>query len=93
MNKSATCCRPRAASPAAKIGLADLREVQRRRERPARIIQALQSFAQKRIVAAVLRKQEDFRIPAYVRLFTRIPLIRDLSARLVAFGVRRVHVK
>ncbi len=74
------------------IALADLQEVQRQRERPTRIIQALQSFAQKRIVAAVLRSQEDFRIPAYVRLFTRIPLVRDLPARLVAFGVRRVHV-
>lgn len=78
---------------AGHIALADLREVQRRRERPTRIIQALQSFAQKRIVAAVLRSQEDFRIPAYVRLFTRIPLVRDLPARLVAFGVRRVHVE
>jgi 2-polyprenyl-6-methoxyphenol hydroxylase-like FAD-dependent oxidoreductase len=78
---------------AGHIALADLREVQRRREWPTRIIQALQSFAQKRIVAAVLRSQEDFRIPAYVRLFTHIPLLRDLPARLVAFGVRRVHVK
>lgn len=78
---------------AGHIELADLGEVQRQRERPTRIIQALQSFAQKRIVAAVLRSQEDFRIPAYVRLFTRIPLVRDLPARLVAFGVRRVHVQ
>jgi 2-polyprenyl-6-methoxyphenol hydroxylase-like FAD-dependent oxidoreductase len=78
---------------AGHIALADLREVQRRRKRPTRIIQALQSFAQTRIIAAVLRTQEGFRIPAYVRLFTRIPLVRDLPARLVAFGVRRVHVK
>jgi 2-polyprenyl-6-methoxyphenol hydroxylase-like FAD-dependent oxidoreductase len=75
------------------VPLADLKEVQRQRERPTRIIQAAQSFAQKRIVAAVLESQETLRVPWYARLFTHIPWLRDLPARLVAFGVRRVQVK
>lgn len=78
---------------AGHIELADLQEVQRQRAWPTRIIQALQSFAQKRIIAAVLRSQEPISVPWYVRLFTRIPLLRDLPPRLVAFGVRRVHVR
>jgi 2-polyprenyl-6-methoxyphenol hydroxylase-like FAD-dependent oxidoreductase len=78
---------------AAQVDLAALQEVQRRRERPTRAIQALQSFAQKRILAAVLRSQGDFRIPWYVRFMASIPVLRDIPARLVAFGVRRVHVE
>jgi 2-polyprenyl-6-methoxyphenol hydroxylase-like FAD-dependent oxidoreductase len=74
------------------VKLDDLREVQRQREWPTRIIQALQSLAQKRVIAAVLQSPDRIRIPGYVRLITRIPFLRDLPARLVAFGVRRVHV-
>jgi len=77
---------------AGSVALTDLKEVQRQRERPTRIIQALQSFAQKRVVATALKSQE-LRVPWFVRLFTRIPVVRDLPARAVAFGVRRVHVK
>src|SRR5262249_36648587 len=43
---------------AGRIQLSDLAEVQRQRERPTRIIQALQAFAQKRVVAAALQRQE-----------------------------------
>jgi 2-polyprenyl-6-methoxyphenol hydroxylase-like FAD-dependent oxidoreductase len=75
------------------VPLADLKEVQRQRERPTRIIQGLQSLAQKRIVAAVLESQEALHVPWYARLFTHIPWLRDLPARVVAFGVTRVQVK
>ena len=75
-----------------RVTLADLHEVQRQREPPTRIIQAMQSFAQKRLIAAVLQSEGALRIPWYARLFTRVPWLRDLPARVVAFGVRRVHV-
>jgi len=78
---------------AGNAALADLKEVQRQRERPTRIIQALQSFAQKRVVATALKSQEQLRVPWLVRLFTRIPIVRDLPTRVMAFGVRRVHVQ
>jgi len=76
-----------------RVQLSDLAEVQRQREWPTRIIQAIQSFLQKRVIANVLRSQETIRVPRYVRLLFRIPLVRDLPARLIAFGVRRVHVQ
>jgi 2-polyprenyl-6-methoxyphenol hydroxylase-like FAD-dependent oxidoreductase len=78
---------------AGRVKLADLEQVQRQRERPTRLIQALQSFAQKRVVFAALQRQQRIRIPWYVRLFTQTPVFRDLPARVVAFGIRRVHVR
>jgi 2-polyprenyl-6-methoxyphenol hydroxylase-like FAD-dependent oxidoreductase len=78
---------------AGQVSLAHLRDVQRQRERPTRIIQSLQALAQKRVVAAALQSQRTLSVPWYVRLFTRIPVLRDLPARVIAFGVRRVHVR
>jgi 2-polyprenyl-6-methoxyphenol hydroxylase-like FAD-dependent oxidoreductase len=78
---------------AGQVQWSDLAEVQRQREWPTRFIQAVQSFAQKRIVASVLRTQAAFRIPWFVRLFARVPILRDLPARLIAFGIWRVHVR
>ena len=78
---------------AGRVQPSDLAEVQRRREWPTRTIQAIQSFLQKRVIANVLRSQETIRVPRYIRLLFRIPLLRDLPARLIAFGVRRVHVQ
>ncbi len=78
---------------AGQVQLSDLAEVQRQREWPTRFIQAVQSFAQKRVVASVLRTQAAFRIPWFVRLFARVPILRDLPARLLAFGIWRVHVR
>ena len=78
---------------AGRVQLSDLAEVQRQREWPTRIIQAIQSFLQKRVIANVLRSQETLRVPLYIRLLFRIPLLRDLPARLIAFGIKRVHVR
>jgi len=70
----------------------DLAEVQRQRELPTRAIQKLQSFMQQRLVASVLRSQEAINVPWQLKLFARIPILRDLPARLIAFGIRRVHL-
>jgi 2-polyprenyl-6-methoxyphenol hydroxylase-like FAD-dependent oxidoreductase len=69
-----------------------LAEVQRRREWPTRVIQAVQSFIQKTVIANVLESQETIRIPRFVRLLSRMPFVRDVPARLIGFGVRRVRV-
>jgi 2-polyprenyl-6-methoxyphenol hydroxylase-like FAD-dependent oxidoreductase len=75
-----------------RVRLEDLAEVQRQREWPTRVIQALQSTMQKRMIASVLQTQRTLKIPWWVRLFFRIPFLRDLPARLLAFGVRRVRL-
>ena len=75
------------------VDMRTLAEVQRQREWPTRFIQTVQSFLQKRIVARVLRSPGPIRIPKYVRLFFRIPFLRDLGPRMMALGIKRVHVR
>jgi len=75
------------------LKLEDLREVQRRREWPTRLIQALQTRIQKRVIAAALDPRRTFRVPAALRLLLGLPLLRNLPARVVGLGFKRVHVK
>ena len=70
-----------------------LREVQRRREWPTRLIQALQTRIQKRVIAAALDPRRGFRVPLALRLLLRVPLLRDLPARFIGLGFKRVRVE
>jgi 2-polyprenyl-6-methoxyphenol hydroxylase-like FAD-dependent oxidoreductase len=76
-----------------RVEVSDLAKVQSDRELPTRIIQAVQSAVQKRIIANVLSSPNGVKIPLLVRLAVRIPVIRDIPARLIAFGVHRAHVE
>lgn len=76
-----------------KVVTRELHEVQRQRERPTRIIQRLQSLVQRRVIAGALSTNQGFQLPFLVRLLLRIPFLRDLPARIIAFGVKRVHVE
>ncbi len=75
-----------------QVSLEDLAAVQQRRERPTRIIQAFQRFMQRQIVNNALQDAQPFDLPFGFRLLTSIPWLRDMPARMVAFGPRRVHV-
>jgi 2-polyprenyl-6-methoxyphenol hydroxylase-like FAD-dependent oxidoreductase len=77
---------------AGRVTEADLAEVQRQREWPTRAIQVMQSFMQKRLVANALLAQQAVNVPWQLRLFSRIPILRDLPARMIAFGARRVRL-
>lgn len=74
------------------VTAADLREVQRQREFPTKVLQWIQAQGQKRIVGAALRSDRPLQIPWYVRLLLRTPIIRDLPARVIAHGIRRVRI-
>ncbi|HWX94060.1 MAG TPA: FAD-dependent oxidoreductase [Terriglobales bacterium] len=76
-----------------RVRLEDLAEVQRQREWPTRIIQAIQSTLQTRMIASALRVQGTLRIPWFMRASFRIPVLRDIPARLLAFGVTRVRLQ
>ncbi len=71
-----------------KLQPRDLAKVQRRRELPIRFIQAFQSFIQEQIFVRALNTQQRFQPPA----FLRVPILRDLPARLIAFGLWSPHV-
>ncbi|MFN2433401.1 MAG: FAD-dependent oxidoreductase [Gemmatimonadota bacterium] len=71
-----------------RLELRHLANVQRRRERPTRAIQALQSLVQRRVVAPALQPAAPIRLPRLARLLTRMPLVRDLPGWLVGLGPR-----
>src|SRR5215210_5595522 len=69
-----------------------LRSVQRRREAPTRLVQAAQDFAQRWVVVGVLSSEEAYRLPLLLRLLLRVPVLRDLPARLIAYGAWSVRM-
>jgi 2-polyprenyl-6-methoxyphenol hydroxylase-like FAD-dependent oxidoreductase len=75
------------------VTLRDLRTVQRRRERAARLTQGLQLFIQSRIIGRVLA---DGRAPLLGRvpwLLRALPFLPRVPARLVGLGFRPEHVR
>jgi 2-polyprenyl-6-methoxyphenol hydroxylase-like FAD-dependent oxidoreductase len=76
-----------------RLALDDLRAVQRRRELPTRVIQRVQLAVQRRVIAPVLAAQGPIRAPAFLRLLSRLPLLRRLPARIVGLGIRPEHVR
>lgn len=75
-----------------RLADADLAAVQRRREFPTRVTQAMQVAVQKNIISRVLAGRATIRPPLPVRLLDRFPILRRIPARLVGLGVRPEHV-
>jgi len=69
-----------------------LAEVQRQREFPTRVIQGMQKLMQERLLARALQSQERAGVPWQLKLFVKIPFLRDLPCNLIAFGIRRVRL-
>jgi 2-polyprenyl-6-methoxyphenol hydroxylase-like FAD-dependent oxidoreductase len=78
---------------AGRVTLDDLKSIQRKREWPTRIIQFVQTQIQKRVVAGALRSTQLIRIPWVVRALFRVPYLRDLPSRLIAYGPVRVRLE
>jgi len=80
---------------AGRVTTADLARVQRRRELPTRIIQAIISGVQDRVINRALDPSTAFQLPLLFRLplVRNLPLVRELPVRLIGFGIRREHVK
>lgn len=77
---------------AGRVELSSLEEVQRQREWPTRVVQAMQDYFQKSLIANVLTSRQPASPPWQLRVLTAIPLLRNLPAYLVAFGARRVRL-
>ncbi len=71
---------------------AALAEVQRRRERPTRIIQRMQGVVQHQIVRRALAGVE-FDLPWIAKVALRIPVLRDVPARIVAMGLTPLRLE
>jgi 2-polyprenyl-6-methoxyphenol hydroxylase-like FAD-dependent oxidoreductase len=74
-----------------RLHLRHLRSIQRQREWPTWIVQALQAGAQRVIANTVLNPAERFEGPTVLRILTRVPLLRDLPGKFLAYGIWPVH--
>jgi 2-polyprenyl-6-methoxyphenol hydroxylase-like FAD-dependent oxidoreductase len=70
-----------------------LAQVQKRREWPTKVIQAIQVFIQKNVISRVLGGTGKTVPPWFLRLFIRFRVLRRLPARLIGLGVRRERVR
>jgi 2-polyprenyl-6-methoxyphenol hydroxylase-like FAD-dependent oxidoreductase len=78
---------------AGRVETRHLAEVQRQRQWPTRVIQRIQTIIQQRVIAGALQANRTFRLPFVLRLLLKIPYLRNLPAKILAFGVRKVHLK
>jgi len=76
-----------------RLDPAHLRRVQRRREFPTRVTQAMQLRIQRRVVTRVLGTRERLELPVTFRLLARFQCLRRISGRLIGIGIRPEHVR
>jgi 2-polyprenyl-6-methoxyphenol hydroxylase-like FAD-dependent oxidoreductase len=76
-----------------KIQESDLRQVQHRRERPARLTQKVQVFLHKHLLERIFDSAEIIQPPLPMRLLEEFPRLRTLPARMVGIGFRPEHIR
>ena len=72
-----------------RVWLPDLAQIQRQRELPTRVIQTFQTLVQKQIIAKALDRNYQFKLPSFLEW----PLLRDIPAKLIAYGIVPVHLE
>jgi 2-polyprenyl-6-methoxyphenol hydroxylase-like FAD-dependent oxidoreductase len=75
-----------------RLSTRDLEKVQRRREFPTRVTQALQVFIQNRVITRVLASPAALAPPWPPRLLQYFPLLRRIPARVIGLGIRPEHI-
>ena len=73
--------------------LVEAAEVQQRREPAVKVIQRFQGIVQDRVVKTSLNRDRPFRLPWLARLLLKLPVVRNLPAKLIAFGIRRARIQ
>jgi 2-polyprenyl-6-methoxyphenol hydroxylase-like FAD-dependent oxidoreductase len=75
---------------AGPVSLADLEQVQKRREMPVRLIQRMQVFVHRRINGRSSGRRD--KLPLIGRLFRWFPFLRRIPARFIGLGPRPEHI-
>jgi 2-polyprenyl-6-methoxyphenol hydroxylase-like FAD-dependent oxidoreductase len=70
-----------------------LARVQAVRERPVKVIQAVQRQMQERIIRQGLQSGRPFEMPWLLKVITSLPVLKDLPAKMLAYGIRKVKVE
>jgi 2-polyprenyl-6-methoxyphenol hydroxylase-like FAD-dependent oxidoreductase len=78
---------------AGPVSLADLDEVQKRREWPVRLIQRMQVFVHRHVVSGQPSGSDNDSLPFIGRLFRWFPVLRRLPARFIGIGPRPEHIQ
>ncbi len=76
-----------------QVKMADLRSVQVRREKPARLTQKVQVFLHKHLLERIFDSPETIPPPLLMRLFEEFPRLRTLPARMIGIGFRPEHIQ
>ncbi|HET9368394.1 MAG TPA: FAD-dependent oxidoreductase [Candidatus Udaeobacter sp.] len=76
---------------AGPVSVADLEQVQRRREWPTRLIQSMQAFVHRYVVTGRESKRGDS-LPIFVRLLQCFPSLQSWPARFIGIGPRPEHI-
>jgi 2-polyprenyl-6-methoxyphenol hydroxylase-like FAD-dependent oxidoreductase len=76
---------------AGPVSLADLEQVQKRRELPVRLIQRMQVFVHRRINGRSFGRGDS--LPFIGRLFRWLPFLRRIPARFIGLGPRPEHIR
>ena len=74
------------------VPVAELEKVQKRREWPTRLIQAMQAFVHHRVVTGRESKTGDS-LPFFVRVLQWFPALQSLPARFIGIGPRPEHIQ
>lgn len=72
---------------------ADLAAVQRVREWPVKVIQAVQKVIQDQVIAAGLKEGGVFRVPLVGRILAGTPGLKWIPPTIIGWGVRPARVK
>jgi 2-polyprenyl-6-methoxyphenol hydroxylase-like FAD-dependent oxidoreductase len=75
------------------LGVADLKAVQDRRERPAKMIQRVQVFVHKHFLERVFDSATIIPPPLLLNMTERFSMLRRLPARMLGMGFRPKHIK
>ncbi len=73
------------------VSVAELEEVQRRREWPTRVIQRMQVFIHRYVITGRSSGNDD-KLPLFLRLFIWLPFLRTWPARMIGLGLRPEHI-
>jgi 2-polyprenyl-6-methoxyphenol hydroxylase-like FAD-dependent oxidoreductase len=77
---------------AGRLDQDDLRLVQLRREKPARLTQKLQIFLHKHLLERIFNSRKAISPPLALRLVEKFPRLRSLPARMIGIGFRPEHI-
>jgi 2-polyprenyl-6-methoxyphenol hydroxylase-like FAD-dependent oxidoreductase len=75
-----------------RVSLAELEEVQKRREWPTRVIQRIQVTIHRRVVTGRSSGSGDDSLAFPIRLLQWFPILRALPARMIGLGLRPEHI-